>query len=118
MYPRPVRFKYNHRSLSLNPDNYDLKQIPDTDMKKVEALKQVISEGNYTVPAEDLAPKLIESLFRNTILDDAPNGASASQPEVTEQATPKANGGGLVNQNGSHSVSVLSGGAATLRESR
>jgi hypothetical protein len=32
-------------------------------MKKVEALKKAVSDGNYTVPAEDLAPKLMESMF-------------------------------------------------------
>jgi hypothetical protein len=40
MGPRPVCFKYNHRSLGLNPDNFYLNQVPDTDTKKVEALKK------------------------------------------------------------------------------
>jgi Anti-sigma-28 factor, FlgM len=102
----------------LNPDKYDLKQIPDTDTKKVEALKKVISEGNYTVPSEDLAPKLMESLFRNTILDEDPNGPPGSQLEMGDRAAPKVNGGAMVNQNGSHSASVPSDGAATKRESR
>ena len=102
----------------MNPDKYDLKQIPVTDMKKVEALKKVISEGNYTVPAEDLAPKLMESLFRNTISDDAPNEAPGSQSEATDQAAPKVNGDGMVSQNRSHSASVSSDGTATKRESR
>jgi hypothetical protein len=65
--------------------NFHLNQIPDTDMKKVEALKKAVSEGTYTVAAEDLAPKLMESMFRNTILDDAPNGASGSQLEADDQ---------------------------------
>ncbi len=102
----------------MNPDNYDLKQIPDTDMEKIDALTKAISEGNYTVRAEDLAPKLMESLFRNTILDEAPNGASGPQSEATDQAAPKVNGGGMVSQNGSHSASVSSDGTATKRESR
>jgi hypothetical protein len=38
----PVSNKH-HRRLNLNPDNYDLKRIPDTDTKKVEALKK----GNF-----------------------------------------------------------------------
>lgn len=102
----------------MNPDNYDLKQIPDTDIKKVEALKKVISEGNYTVRAEDLAPKLMESMFRNTILDEALNGPIGSQLDVNNKAAPKVSGGAMVNENGSHSASVPSDGAATKRESR
>src|ERR1700730_10402044 len=90
-YPRPVCFKFNHRSLSLNPDNYDLTQIPDTDTRKVEALRKAISDGYYTVPAENLAPKLMESLFRNTILDEDPNGPSGSQLEIDDRAAPKVN---------------------------
>jgi hypothetical protein len=118
MYPRPVCFKYNYRSFTLNPDNCNLKQIPDTNMRKVEALKRVISEGSYTVPAEDLAPKLMESVFRNTILDEAPHGASDSQLDADDQATPKVNGGAMVSQNDSHSASAPPHGAATKRESR
>jgi hypothetical protein len=91
----------------LNPDNYDLTQIPDTDTRKVEALKKAISEGNYAVPAEDLAPKLMESLFRNTILDEDPNGPSGSQLEMEDRAAPKVNGAAMVNQNGSHSASAV-----------
>jgi hypothetical protein len=107
----------------LNPDNYDLTQIPDTDTKKVEALRKAISEGNYTVPAEDLAPKLMESLFRNTILDEDPNGPSGSQLEFDDRAAPKANRGAMVNQNGSHSASAFPsdgppGGRGSKRESR
>jgi flagellar biosynthesis anti-sigma factor FlgM len=82
-------FKHNHGSLSLKPDNFDLNQIPDTDMKKVEALKRAVSEGNYTVHAEDLAPKLMESMFRNTILDEAPNRASGSQLEADDRVNPQ-----------------------------
>jgi hypothetical protein len=52
------------------------------EMEKVEALKKAVSEGNYTVPAEDLAPKLMESMFLNTILDEAPNWTSDSQLEA------------------------------------
>jgi hypothetical protein len=88
MYPRPVRFKHNHRSLSLKPGTFDLNQIPDPDMKKIEALKKAVSEGTYTVTAEDLAPKLMESLFRNAIVDEAPNGASGSQLEGNDQVNP------------------------------
>jgi hypothetical protein len=98
MYRRTVRFKHNHRSLSVKLDDYDLKQIPDADTKKVEALKKLISDGDYTVPAEDLAPKLMEAMFRSTILDDAPNGASCSQLEADDQAAPKVNGGAMVSR--------------------
>jgi Anti-sigma-28 factor, FlgM len=102
----------------LKPVNSALNQIPDTDMMKVAALKKAVSEGNYVISAEDLAPKLMESLFRNTILDLDPNGPSGSQLEVDDRAAPKVNGGAMVNQNGSHSAAVPSEGAATKRESR
>jgi hypothetical protein len=73
----------------LNPDSIDVDQISDTDMKKVEVLKKAVSEGIYAVPAEDLAPKLMESMFRNTILDEAPNGVFGSQLETTDQVNPQ-----------------------------
>jgi hypothetical protein len=100
----------------LKPVNSALNQIPDTDMMKVAALKKAVSEGNYVISAEDLAPKLMESRFRNTILDEDPNGPPGSQLE--DRAAPKVNGGAMVNQNGSHSAAVPSEGAATKRESR
>jgi hypothetical protein len=53
----------------LKPDSINLNRLQEIDMKKVEALKKAVSEGTYTVPAEDLAPKLMESMFQNTILD-------------------------------------------------
>jgi hypothetical protein len=102
----------------LNPDKHNLKQIPDTDMKKVEALKKVISDGNYTVPAEDLVPKLMESVFRNTILDEAPNGVSGSQLEADDQAAAEVNGGAMISRNGLRSASVPSDGRGPKRESR
>jgi hypothetical protein len=89
MYPRPARFKHNHRRSSLKPENFDLNQIRETDMRKVEALKQAVSEGTYTVPPEDLAPKLMESMFRNTIFDEAPNMASGSQLEADDRVNPQ-----------------------------
>jgi Anti-sigma-28 factor, FlgM len=101
----------------VNPDNYDLKQIPDTDMKRVEALKKAISEGNYTVPAEDLAPKLLESVFRSNILDEDSNGRLGSKLKAGDQAASKGNGGAMVDQNGSRSTSVPCDVAATRRES-
>jgi hypothetical protein len=102
----------------LNPDKHNLKQIPDTDMKKVEALKKAISDGNYTVPAEDLVPKLMESVFRNTILDEAPNWASGSQLETGDQAAHNVNGGAMPSRDDSHSASVPYNGAATKQKSR
>jgi hypothetical protein len=104
--------------VSLNPDNYNLKQISDTDMKKVEALKKLISEGNYTVPAEDLVPKLMESVFRNTILDEAPNGALGSRWETGDQAVHNVSGGAVPGRNDSRSASVPYNGAATKQKSR
>jgi hypothetical protein len=94
----------------LNPDNIDLNQIPDTDMKKVEVLKKAVSEGTYIVPAEDLVPKLMESMFRNTILDEAPNGASGSHVEEDDQVNsqqrdaPEVPGDAIVNRKDSRST--------------
>jgi hypothetical protein len=102
----------------LKPVNSALNQISDTDMMKVEALKKAIFGGNYTVPAEDLAPKLIDSLFRNTILDEDPNGPSGAQLEMDDRTAPKVNGGAMGNQNGSHPAAVPSPVAAPKRESR
>jgi hypothetical protein len=101
----------------LKPDNFDLNQIPDTDMKKVEALKKAVSEGSYTVPAEDLAPKLMESVFRNTILDETPIGASVAQLEAEDHYNPQHSdaleipGGEMVSRKDSRSASVPSDGS-------
>jgi Anti-sigma-28 factor, FlgM len=101
VYPR-VRFKYNHRSLSLKPDSFDPNHI--SDFKKVGAIKKAVSEGTYNVPAEDLAMKLLESMFRNTIFDEAPNRTSDSQLEIDDQvnppqrATPEIPGGAMVSR--------------------
>jgi hypothetical protein len=123
MYPRPARFKRNQRRLRLKPENFAPNQISDTDMKKVEALKKAVSEGNYTVPAEDLAPKLMVSMFRNTILDEAPNGASGFQLEADDQAALEVNGGEIVSRNDLRSASAVPsdgppGGRGPKRESR
>jgi Anti-sigma-28 factor, FlgM len=89
MYPRPVPFN-NERRLSLKHDNLDPNQILETNMKKVEALKNALSEGTYAVPAEDLAPKLMESMFQSIIFnDEARNTASGSQLETGDQVNPK-----------------------------
>jgi Anti-sigma-28 factor, FlgM len=66
----------------LKPDSLDLNHLQEIDMKKVEALKKAVSEGTYAVPAEDLAPKLMEAMFQNTILDEVPNRASGTQLEA------------------------------------
>jgi hypothetical protein len=86
---RPVLVKYNHWSLSLKPDSLDVNDLQEIDMKKIEALKKAVSAGTYTVPAEDLAPKLMESMFQNTILDETPIGASVSQLEVEDHYRPQ-----------------------------
>lgn len=116
--PRRRLGPYNYRSPDLNPDEYDLNQIPDTDLKRVETLKKIISAGNYAVPAEDLAQKLMQSAFQSYILDEAPNGLSGSQLEADDRAVPEVNDGAMINQNDSHSASVLSNVAATKRKSR
>jgi Anti-sigma-28 factor, FlgM len=69
----------------LKPDSLDLNHLQEIDMKKVEALKKAVSEGTYTVPAEDLAPKLMEAMFQNTILDEVPNRASSTQLEAEDR---------------------------------
>ena len=94
----------------MKPENFDPNQISDTDMKKIEALKKAVSERTYAVPAEDLAPKLMASMFRNTILDEASNGASGSQLEADDRvdpqqpAAPGVPGGGIVSRRDSRSA--------------
>jgi flagellar biosynthesis anti-sigma factor FlgM len=118
---RPVLSKYNHRSLSLKHDSLDLNHLQEIDMKKVEALKKAVSEGTYTVPAEDLAPKLMESMFRNTLLDEAPNRASDSQLETNYQVNPQQRavleipGGEMVSRKDLRSASVPSDGSPAKR---
>ena len=100
----------------MKPAYFDPNQISDVDMKKVEALRKAVSDGKYVIPAEDLAPKLMESLFRNTILDAAPNGVSGSQVEADDQAAPKVNGGVVISRNGLRSASVPSDRRGPKRE--
>ena len=113
-------FKYNHRTLSLKPDSLDLNHL-QMDMKKVEALKKAVSEGTYTVPAEDLSPKLMEAMFQNTILDEVPNRASGTQLEAEDRLNPSNNdgleipGGEIVSRKGSRSASMPSDGSAAER---
>jgi hypothetical protein len=101
----------------LKPESVDLNHLQEIDMKKVEALKKAVSEGTYTVPAEDLAPKLMESMFRNTILDEAPNGEWGSQLETNDRvnpqqrAAPEIPGGEMVSRKDSRSASVPSDGS-------
>jgi hypothetical protein len=98
--------------LNLKSDSFNLNRLQEIDMKKVEALKRAVSEGTYTVPAEDLAPKLMESMFQNTILDETSIGASASQLEAEEQYSPQHTdapeipGGAMINRKDSQLVSV------------
>jgi hypothetical protein len=92
----------------LKSDSFNLNRLQEIDMKKVEALKKAVSEGTYTVPAEGLVPKLMESLFRNTILDETSIGVSASQLEAEDRHRPQHSdapeipGGAMVNRNDSH----------------
>jgi hypothetical protein len=92
----------------LKSDNFNLNSLQEIDMKKVEALKRAVSEGTYTVPAEDLVPKLIEPLFQNTILDETPLEVSVSELEAEDQHSPqhrdapKIPGGAMVNSSHSH----------------
>jgi hypothetical protein len=73
----------------LKPGNLNLNHLQEIDMKKVEALKKAVSAGTYTVLAEDLAPKLMESVFQNTIFQEAPNSASGSRLEADDQLNPQ-----------------------------
>jgi hypothetical protein len=84
----------------LKPESLHLNRLQEIDMKKVEALKKAVSEGTYNVPAEDLAPKLMESIFQNTILDEASTAASVSQLKAEEQYSdaPGIPGGAMVNR--------------------
>jgi hypothetical protein len=88
----------------LKSDSFNLNRLQEIDMKKVEALKKAVSEGTYTVPAEDLVPKLIESLFKNTVLDETPIGVLVSQLEAEDQHSPQNSdapeipGGAMVNR--------------------
>jgi Anti-sigma-28 factor, FlgM len=44
----------------MTPDYLDPNHIEYADIKKLEALKKAVSEGTYTVSAEDLTPKILE----------------------------------------------------------
>jgi anti-sigma28 factor (negative regulator of flagellin synthesis) len=44
----------------LKADSVNLNPLQEINMKKVKALKKAVSDGTYAVPAEDLAPKLME----------------------------------------------------------
>jgi Anti-sigma-28 factor, FlgM len=107
--------------LGLKPESVDLNHLQEIDMKKVEALKKAVSEGTYTVAAEELAPKLMELMFRNTILDETPIGASVSQLETNDQVNPQQRaaldipGGEMVSRKDSRSASVPSDGSPAKR---
>jgi hypothetical protein len=77
----------------MTPDNLVPTNSEGADMKKLEALKKAVSEGSYAVSAEDLAPKLLESMFRNIILDETANRPSSSQLEAADQFNPHNNDG-------------------------
>jgi hypothetical protein len=73
----------------LKSDSFNLNRLDEIDMKKVEALKKAVSEGTYTVPAEDLVPKLMESLFQNTIFNESSIGVAVSLLEANDQYSPQ-----------------------------
>jgi hypothetical protein len=89
----------------LKSDTFNLSRLQEIDMKKIEALKKAVSEGTYSVPAEDLVPKLMASLFQNTILDETSIAVSVSQLEAEDQHSqqhsdaPEIPGGAMVNRN-------------------
>jgi Anti-sigma-28 factor, FlgM len=94
--------------MNLKSDSINLNRLQEIDIKKVEALKKAVSEGTYSVPAEDLVPKLMESLFQNTILDETWTGVSVSQLEAEDQHSdaPEIPGSAMVNRNDSCEVSM------------
>jgi hypothetical protein len=98
--------------LNLKSDTFNLNRLQEIDMKKVEALKKAVSEGTYNVPAEDLVPKLMESMFQNTILDATSIGVSISQLEAEDQHCPQHTDapeiarGAMVNRKDSHLASM------------
>jgi hypothetical protein len=73
----------------LKSDSLDLNRLKEIDMKKVEALKKAVSEKTYAVPAEDLVPKLMESMFQNTIFDETSIEASISPLEAEDPYSPQ-----------------------------
>ena len=73
----------------MKPDSLDVNHLQEIDMKKVEALKKAVSEGSYTVPAEDLAPKLMESMFQNIVLDEDSRVASVPSDRSPAERGPK-----------------------------
>jgi hypothetical protein len=88
----------------LKSDSFHLNRLQEVDMKKVEALKKAVSEGTYTVPAEDLVPKLMESMFQNTIFDETSIEASFTPLEAEDQHSPQHTdapeipGGAMINR--------------------
>jgi hypothetical protein len=83
-------------------------------MKKLEALKEALSEGTDAVSAEDLLPRIMESMFRDTTFGETPNKASSSQLVAGGQFNPQDNdgrkvpGGGMVSYKESRLASVPS----------
>jgi anti-sigma28 factor (negative regulator of flagellin synthesis) len=73
------------RSLNVTSQDSDPNHIEDDHTNKLEALKKAVYQGTYAVSAEDLAPKIMESMLRNTIFGETPNRASDSQPKVGDR---------------------------------
>lgn len=70
----------------MTTDNCDLQQfLTEVDSKKVETLRKAISNGTYVVPAEDLAPKIMQHMLRNSMVDETSRTASASDREPKDQ---------------------------------
>jgi Anti-sigma-28 factor, FlgM len=55
--------------------------IEAVNLKKLENLKDAVSNGTYAVRAEDLAPKLLEHLFQFLLSPGAPIEDSSSRLE-------------------------------------
>jgi hypothetical protein len=72
--------------LDLTNENLKLQHfLSEIDLKKIEALRRAISDGTYAVRAEDLAPKIMQHMSQNSILDEASTTASASSLEPKDQ---------------------------------
>jgi Anti-sigma-28 factor, FlgM len=68
----------------LNPDNLQ-HFLTEIDIKKVETLREAVSNGTYAVRPEDLAPKIMEHMLQSGILDETSITASTLHLEPKDQ---------------------------------
>jgi hypothetical protein len=113
----PFRFEYKPQETALNIDDPDpCHFLSDIDTKKVETLRKAVSDGAYAVRAEDVAPKLMQYMLRNTNLDKTSVKAFTLHLKPQDQLPDHANAPGMscgrvTNLENSPSASVLSDGS-------